>query len=105
MPSLEELRRKLRGSPEAQEEKPKRRDVPAAVPTRNRKSGGRYKISSDGDDALILFGKHSGSRVSEMVSDPDKKRYLKEFVLASSSGFSEDLKSVVRHQLSEAKKL
>ncbi len=52
----------------------------------------RYKISDDGTDAILMFGRHKGLR----VSDVDKKdpAYLN-WILTDN--FKSDLKEVVRY--------
>ena len=89
MATLEELRERLRNPKEKREPKPPATLSPVVH---------RYKINTDGDDAILLFGKFSGKLVSQMVRASRSKRYLK--WLLRQDNFPDDLKNVVRHNLS-----
>ncbi len=99
MPTLEDLRAWARGvrvkgfpDPSPRKKVPKPPPPQPAGPGVSR----QYRINIDGDDALLLFGKFKGSRVSEMVGVSRQKRYLR-WMLAED--FPEDLKSVIRYYL------
>lgn len=65
----------------------KRRAVPA-------KTSGKFKISADGEDAVLLFGKHKGKEVSLLAKkEPDYLKWMQR------QEFPEELLSVVQHQL------
>ena len=54
----------------------------------------KYKISADGDDAVLLFGKHNGKEVSTLAKkNPDYLRWLLQ------QDFPEDLVEIVKYQL------
>lgn len=54
----------------------------------------KYKINADGDDAVLLFGKHSGKRVSALAKGyPDYLRWLLQ------QDFPEDLVEIVKYRL------
>jgi hypothetical protein len=56
--------------------------------------GGKHKISSDGSDALLLFGKHSGKNVSDLArEEPGYLRWM------LGQDFPEPLLDVIRHVL------
>jgi len=55
-------------------------------------SGGKYKISARGDDAMLKFGKHNGKWLSEIAKE--NKGYL-EWILEQK--FPDDLKDVCRY--------
>jgi len=66
--------------------------------TGNRTGGsGKFTISTDGNDALIQFGKHAGENVSDLAEDPDGRSYLQWIV--RSGDFDKDLIEVVEYQL------
>jgi hypothetical protein len=98
MPTLNELRRWATG--EAVKGLPDNR-----APTRSErlvehadKATQKYKISSDGQDALLKFGKHTGKTVSSVArKDPG---YL-EWIL--NGDFDAPLKDVAKYVLKSAK--
>lgn len=55
-------------------------------------SGGRYKISAPGDDAMLKFGKYNGKWLSEIAKE--NRGYLK-WILEQK--FPDDLKDVCRY--------
>jgi hypothetical protein len=58
---------------------------------------GKYTISADGRDALLLFGKHNGEHVSTLAKDHDHKSYLKWII--STGDFDGDLMEICEYQL------
>lgn len=58
----------------------------------------RYKISADGTDALIMFGKHRGNKLSDIA---DKDATYCDFIIREE--FPADLKDVARHQKRESR--
>lgn len=105
MATLEELRAWARGervegfpdpSPRKKVDKPSARVAvdPITGPW-------RYRINTEGDDALLLFGKFMGSRVSQMIGVARQKRYLK-WILRGD--FPDDLKEVIRYHLNPGPK-
>lgn len=61
---------------------------------------GKYKISADGKDAILLFGKHNGYAVSDLAKTDDGRSYLK-WMLAQE--FDSALKDVCSYQLRHTK--
>lgn len=104
MPTLDEMRKWARG--EATNSLPERpfaieRQVPERTLARAmeakavaNKKGGRYNISTDGNDAMLLFGEHSGKLISAMVNEQPK--YL-HWIMCED--FADDLKDVIRYQM------
>lgn len=70
------------------------RDAPLTPPpsvVKKTGGGGKYKIAADGSDALIMFGKHTGKKLSTLaVTDPSYLRWLRE------SDFPADLKELAK---------
>jgi hypothetical protein len=100
MAKLEEIRKwargkKVKGLPEPIRRNPVRKPelengfVPIWV-------SAKYSISSNGEDALLLFGKFRGSRVSELVNKARGRSYLKWIIKHE---FQNDLKEVCRYRL------
>lgn len=58
----------------------------------------RYKISADGTDALIMFGKHRGQKLSDIA---DKDATYCDFIIREE--FPADLKDVARYQKRESR--
>ncbi len=56
---------------------------------------GKYRISGDGDDAVLKFGKHKGKQISELIkTNPGYLDWM------SRQDFPDELKDVIRHQQS-----
>jgi len=87
-------------TPKEREEKRKKRVDPKALADKVRKkTGKKYKIVDDGrghKDAVLYFGKYSGSKVSHLVADEDGRSYL---LWVLKEGFEDELKEVVVHRL------
>jgi hypothetical protein len=113
MPSLEELRRWLRGEhleglPDARRRTGASSPVDGpAVAIGGVKVGNvdtskmvrgvadhRYTISMDGADATLHFGKWKGHRLSDMAKVPEGRSYM-DWMLKE--GFGADIKDVVNH--------
>ena len=108
MPSLEELRRWLRGEdpdaiPSQSHFEPTAPTDPEDFNTQVKRApqGGKYKISSGGDDALLLFGKYNGHTIRELSEDPNGIGYLR-WVLDQE--FPSDLKDVIMFRLGMRKR-
>lgn len=56
--------------------------------------GGKYRINANGTDALLLFGRHRDSKVSDVMETA--RDYL-EWILDQE--FPDDLKDIIRYQL------
>ena len=114
MPTLEELRRWLRGDDvpglpsweqRTKEEEPDTGKKPAgirldrveeAVSEAAMRSRGRYTVDVSGDDARLDFGKFKGLKVSELAQSTDGARYL-DWILEQE--FPKELKEIiVRHR-------
>jgi hypothetical protein len=96
--TLEEVRRWLQG--ESIDGMPSRRkhaepvEPPAVSGARPSK---QFKISVDGKDALLLFGKQfHGKRLSEIVTIPRGRKYMLWII---DRDFDEAFKAVCRYQL------
>lgn len=100
MAKLEEIRKwargkKVKGLPEPIRRNPVRKPqlenkiVPVWV-------NAKYSISAEGDDALLLFGKFRGNRVSELINTARGRSYLKWIMKRE---FQNDLKEVCRYRL------
>lgn len=57
----------------------------------------KYTIASGGDDAVLHFGKYSGSQVSDMAEESEGRDYLR-WILRSGD-FDRDLMDIVEYQL------
>jgi hypothetical protein len=68
-----------------------------AAPVKKTKDA-RYTISTDGKDATLHFGKHRGSRISDLVKREDTKGYLR-WLISPANSFPEDLVDVTRRIL------
>lgn len=108
MPSLEDLRRWLRGAslpgaPDARRRAPEAAHgstsrpggVDAEKMARNRKDH-RYTVSMDGADAVLNFGKHKGLRISDLAKTDEGRSYML-WLLKEGMGFGEDLLGIIRH--------
>lgn len=100
MPTLEEVRRWLQGeSVEGLPSRKKRRQsVPVTPPdVANARPSKQYKISADGTDALVLFGKQfPGAKLSDIVKTPRGRKYMS-WIL--DKDFDEAFKAVCRYQM------
>ena len=108
MPTLEELRRWARGEPtesfgappvpkrakpESKDTGPTKSQEPASAPKLL-----KYKISDDGTDALLKFGKHRGSPLSAIKQkDPGYLDWL-----VGQTFVPDDLKDVIQFQRGHA---
>ena len=61
-----------------------------------KKRNQKYAIMEQGGDALLLFGKHSGSKVSLLASVPDGRDYLRWMM---NQEFAPELLKVIRSWL------
>lgn len=61
----------------------------------------KFVISSEGDDALLQFGKFRGGRISELVNTARGRTYLNWIMRHE---FPEDLKEVCRYRLQRWKR-
>lgn len=93
MPTLDEIRRMLRGEASAIEE-----HVGVLDRSKIKAKRKRYTISLDGFDATLGFGKWNGHSISDMAKTRAGRDYL-EFILRDFD--DEELKSVVEYQLAE----
>lgn len=97
MPTLEQLREWARGNPI--DGLPEPEVSPRLAESRRlAQMGGhrthKYKISQDGTDALLKFGRHTGKSVSRVVkSDRDYAEWL------LGADVDAELKDVVKYQL------
>lgn len=103
MASLDEIKRWARGR--NVEGLPRRNARKAAKPKMGDgdarlQSFGKYKINTEGDDALLRFGQFTGSTISQLASGGARKRRYLQWILRSD--FPDDLKSVVRFQQAAA---
>ncbi len=64
---------------------------------RRTSKGGKYSISADGCDAVLLFGKHNGESVSTLSQDRDARGYLTWIV--RDGEFDADLVEICEYQL------
>jgi len=94
--TLKDLRRWLQGDttpglPDRRRIWPLNRLKPRAKPHPGRK---QYKVSTDGQDALLLFGKYKGELLRDVVEhDPAYLRWL------VGSDFPEELRDIAQVQL------
>lgn len=110
MPSLEDIRRWLEGvdqpnlpprklawnRPRPSPRHTKKHTTPLAKAMRAKKQAGqvgKYRISEDGEDAVLLFGKHNGKKVSELFKDD--RSYLGWLFKQE---FPDELIDVIKHQ-------
>lgn len=103
MAKLTELRRWARGEPV--EGLPNRAGAPRITKEPDLVKGNpnlethKYKISTDGTDALLKFGRHYGRTVSYLAA---KHRSYLRWILRKAE-FDQALKDVVAHQLGDTK--
>jgi len=95
MSTLDDLRRWLEGEnvpglPDRTNIWPLNRLVPRA----KRPSRRQYKVSDDGQDAILLFGKHKGKTVSQLAGED--KGYLRWLM---DGGWPMELKEIAEYQL------
>lgn len=100
MPTLEEVRRWLQGEPiDGMPSRVRRKQVPPIEPPviTGAKPSKQFKISADGKDALLLFGKQfHGKRLSEIVTIPRGRKYI---LWILDRDFDEAFKAVCRYHL------
>lgn len=99
MPTLDELRRWARGERvEGLPSAPARPEVPKPVLSAGAHSkSGRYKVNSEGTDALLLFGTvFNGEKLSVVVTTPRGRKYMN-WILERD--FDDVLKAVCRYRL------
>jgi uncharacterized protein (DUF3820 family) len=98
MATLEEMRRWLQGEsieglPErTQDAKRGSLDIDKMERMRKSKTNGRWRSILGGMDAVLLFGKFKGCRVSELIKKPDGFSYLE---WMSSENFPRELQRIV----------
>jgi hypothetical protein len=106
MPTLEEMRKWARGEdvkglPKKVEEAPKPDPVASSTdldgPVRG--SSHRYVIKGDKSDALLRFGMFRGHKVSELVTTPRGRKWLRWVV--DKEDFEADLRAVCRLHLEQ----
>jgi hypothetical protein len=97
VPTLDEVRRWARGeSVDGMPSRARVRSVDPPVIAGARESK-QYKISADGKDALILFGKQfRGKRLSEMTAIPRGRKYI---LWILDRDFDDAFKAVCRYQM------
>lgn len=67
---------------------------------RHKYSSSKYKISADGQDAILWFGRHNGYSVSDLAKTEDGRSYLK-WILGQE--FDVALKDICAYQLRQVK--
>jgi len=60
------------------------------------KTGAKVKISVDGDDAILSFGKHKGASISGLLGTEDGRSYLRWML---KQDFSDELLEVVKKHM------
>lgn len=100
MPTLEEVRRWLQGeSIDGLPTRMARKQAPPIEPPviTGARPSKQFKISPDGTDALLLFGKQfHGERLSEIVKTPRGRKYIS-WIL--DRDFDDAFKAVCRYQM------
>lgn len=98
MPSLDEIRRWARGKRVDGLPNPlQRKGVDKPVLRHREGKRNQYKISSNGDDALFLFGKlFRGHLASDIAKTVRGRKYLRWII---QNDFEDDLKEVCRYRL------
>lgn len=101
----EEEKRKQRMKPDAEEAKGgsarQARSTGGSLADKVKKASGkikrpRFTMSVDGEDALLGFGRYSGSNVSDLARDEDGNDYLHWMI---GQEFPDELKQVIQLQL------
>jgi len=97
MPTLEEIRAKLRGGESPTEIPPAKAGALDHERIKNKrgKNSKRYTVAITGLDATLHFGKNEGSSISDLAKTLSGRGYL-DYILKE---FQDDeLKEIVRHQ-------
>lgn len=90
MSSLEEIRRWARGRKIDGLPKRKRAIVTPGLTT------AWFKVNTDGDDAILLFGEHNGKSVSHLAQSRLGRSYLR---FIDGEDFPQELKAVCEYRL------
>lgn len=98
VPTLDEMRRWARGeSVEGMPSRDRRKPELAPPVITGARESKQFKLSADGKDALLLFGKQfRGKRLSEIVAIPRGRKYMLWII---DRDFPDALKSVCRYQM------